>query len=235
MAITYSALRDDLEKELRKSGRKIDFNENEAVDLFLLETYVKPHYKPSEKPLAMVVGALTAKEADVIRLFHERTYQIPERETTVVGCNRSIVPENFEPEGFDSTVLGVSMRSYDFKALGPFHGDARFELTWFKPFVDTEEEPRKYDFVYIRNPYFVDITDWSIVFYRALEFLTEQGVVVTVIRQDDEVKYKTLVRALKSDCNIEPLLTVNPGIIDNITGVHFHHTLSLYKRQGTHA
>jgi len=192
----------------------------EAIDLFLLQNYVKPNYQPSVEPWVMDVGALGVKTARVAKHFHLEEFGIPYSKTTVVGINtRPIHPE-----------YRYIMDIYDIVQSGPMEGNALNEFTWAAPFMKNSGAERLgYDLTIIRNPDLVNIQNWEGVFMRALEYTRGQGSVVTIIREGDVQKYERLLSGLKNNFGVKPIISEQTKVENDLMPVNHQHTIGVFK------
>jgi hypothetical protein len=206
-----------------KYEKELDYpSGSEELDLYLFETIVKPYYSPSAKPLSMVVGALGEKAARVLKQFHKTAYGIPFENNKVIACNKKNLPG------------APFMCDYDNVLSGEMRGDAALEFTWAAPFLEMEEEFRKYDISFVRNPDLVDTGNWGNVFSRALEYTRPEGALVTIVREYDAQRYSNLLKFL-GEFDIQPVYSGLTGIINDrperalLGSNNFHHTIGIFK------
>jgi hypothetical protein len=191
-------------------------NDLEKLNLKIFELFIPEFYTPSENPYAMSVGASSTREATIIKQFHENKYSIPYERVKVAACNSMPYPD-------DSPWLDI----YDFNNFG-FTGDATQEFTWAMPFMDSGSETMDYDLVYIRNPDLINLNEWGIIYYRAIQFVKESGVVVTLIRESDVHKYESVLNYL-SGHDIKPVFSDETNIGLENSSEDFHYLLGVFK------
>lgn len=182
-------------------------------EVALLENLLPPHYAKRESADVMVVGALSWKEASILRAFHENAFQIPPDKVRVAGCSISIPKE-----------MILTMDRYDIAMGAPFDGDATQDFTWFYPHMEWGREDFQFDLTFIRNPDMYDLQTWSLIFYRAMEHTSSDGAVVTLIRRDDLGRYAKLLEFLREEMDIEPAFSGPTGAEDE-----FVHTIGIFK------
>jgi len=193
-------------------------------DLHILENFVKKHYSPSSKPLAMAVGFSITNEAGIIKNFHKIAYGIPIEDSKVFGC--TLVQS--------SDIKGI-VKDYNYVMYGN-DGDALDDFTWVRPFLIGNFEPDDYDFIYIRNPDILNaprLDAWKGIILRANDHLKPEGLITVVVRESDSGKYHTLLDMLNRDAGMKPIVSEPAGI--EYKNKHsmfedFHHTVGVFRK-----
>lgn len=148
------------------------------VDLFLLEKYVAQFYKPSNHPACVNIGLFSFDESELIRLFHQRSFQIPSEDVKILGCNYIDHFHLYDFTGYNHIIIGKG-------------GDASKTYIW--DYAQAMLGREKIDFVYIRNPDARSNHTWLSVYKNAQEYLSEDGVIVTLVREHDITAFEKII------------------------------------------
>lgn len=187
------------------------------VDLEIFKEFVKPSFKPREKPNTMVVGAAYPHEANTIRNFLKYGYDISD--VNVAGCN----------------ILGIAsqyQRGFDYFIADRDNGDAAQPFVWEKSLSEMNSKNPGYDLVYIRNPDLIDIREHAYMFGRSISNLSDNGLLVTLVRKDDQREYENLLDYIYEKGKIEPLYSGPTGIdFDGSSCLHNpYHTIGVFRK-----
>jgi len=198
------------------------FSQTEEIDVRIFQNFLTPHYQPSERPIAMAVGAILPTEKSVIKVYHQRQFGIPIRNTRVAMTNNEEMPPSMESN---------PRFQYDHSSFG-LQGDAKMSYCYMAALGAFDRFDRRFDLVYIRNPDLCNCPEWALVFVRALEWTTsEGGVAVTLIRQTDVDKFRGLLGILKDQFDIVPIFSgethICPESEHNLS--NDQHTIGVFK------
>lgn len=197
-----------------------DLYRAEDVDLKIFDKFVTPHYKPSESPLCMCVGASCVHEGRMLREYHHKTF----------GNNGSI---RIAACNIGSYCPGLTTE-YDLEIYDPLRGDATTNFPYHMAMGTLSPNTSSdFDLVYIRNPDLEETIKWHTIFHRALDNIEPTGVVVTLIRETDLPNYRELLSHLEND-GINPVVSSQTGFSwgkeDSLFGENFVHTIGVFKR-----
>ena len=206
-----------------KSEMRLMSDLESELDIEIFKKFVTPYYQPSNKPLVMCVGAQSPDEGTAIRRFHTQQYRIKGNDVKVAACNIR--------DGIGSMLQRLN--SYDSFIFNHFAGDARTNFPYLIAISEMgeNEERNEFDFVYIRNPDLIGLKDWAAIYSTALEMTSKEGVVVTLIRKEDNKEYSDLLEML-NDWQIKPVFSGETGIslkFDILFFEDFHHTIGIFK------
>ncbi len=188
-----------------------------GVDLEIFREFVKPVFNPRDIPNAMVVGATNFHEERSIRKFFEVEYGI--KESKIAGCNIwDVVPETEE--------------AFDYFVADKDEGDATKQYVWDTPLQEMNSQNPGFDLVYIRNPSFIGLEEHKNMFRRSLCNLSDNGVLATLVRKDDQKEYENFLEKLQKFIDMEEIYSGPTGIeLDGSNSLHNpYHTIGVFRK-----
>ena len=150
----------------------------QKIDLWILEKFLNPLYKPRKESYVMCIGGMFG-EKDILQKYHKQNHKT--EKIKIVACN--ILP----------AYLFHSL-NYDFILSGK-QGDASKDLMW-----DTAKQKlntKEFDLVYIRFPDLFETNNWEQVLELSLQNITKQGVVFILVRKNDLKKLNRFLKNIK--------------------------------------
>jgi hypothetical protein len=191
----------------------------EAIDLFLLNKYLQPIYKPGDKPWIMDIGASGGVQiGHVMKQFHLESYGIPYEQAFVTGCNQRVMPKEER----------LSLRNYDFLISGMYEGDALLDTTWAAPFMYKWVPVQKHDLAVFRNPMLDDHGTLNEIVMKSLEHSMNLAM---IIREQDAGKFRDFLKLTAAN-GIEPRICEETGIENDIYRVNCWHTVCVFQNGG---
>jgi hypothetical protein len=185
----------------------------ELIEVQLLCDHLqKPKYQPTSRPVMMVVGGASTRDALLLCNLHNLLFAIPREDQRIIGCD----PHETTRADFNR---------YNYFQGGPILGNAGDAVTWLAALTHVgATDPYAVDLTYIKYPDLIDISTWVNRFARSIEFTRSSGVVVSFVRSTESLQLDELLLMLKDTSGLKPFLYRSdiPSLDSDKPGSHSH-------------
>ena len=182
-AIYFDQTYDNIERIIMDNFQIGGIMETNLV--YVIDQCVPDDYLPSDKILAASVGCGNfIRDHAVIRGFHMYRYG-SDKEVFIVGMDK-------QKKLVDRDVHDLEMRGEA--------GDASSDIPWLSGLSLTSSDD--YDYIQILNPDLM-VGGWQDIYQNALEYLSDQGILVTVCHGEDQMGLKALSKELSKDKRLD--------------------------------